>query len=60
LMLAVRDNWSADVVEALLDAGADATLRDAQGRRAIDFAPGNQALAQRPATIERLEAVSRP
>ena len=44
LHLAARWNDDPSVVLALLDGGADAAARDGNGRRAVDFARGNDAM----------------
>ncbi len=43
-MHAGRWNWTPEVLQALLDASADATALDGDGRRAIDYARENEYL----------------
>ena len=50
-------NNNADVVNALLDAGADVNVEDMTGKKAIDFALDNERLRFTEA-LERLEKMS--
>jgi len=57
LMLAARWN-SPGIVETLIDAGANADLKDHEGKRAIDHARVNERLKGTD-TLKRLENASR-